>query len=65
MSSMNTVPTKRSVPVLIAAWLIVAIPAAWGISQTVRKSLALFTSGPAPVVAPATAAPAAGQGPRN
>jgi len=26
----------------IAAWLVVLLPAAWGITQTVLKSLALF-----------------------
>ena len=27
---------------LVASWLFVGIPAAWGISQVVMKSLALF-----------------------
>ncbi len=38
------------------AWLFVGIPGAWGVSQTVSKSMALFNAPPpatAPVVAPA------------
>ena len=27
---------------LVVAWLIVAIPAAWGVAQTVRQSMKLF-----------------------
>ncbi|MEP7347680.1 MAG: hypothetical protein ABI877_20590 [Gemmatimonadaceae bacterium] len=27
---------------LIASWLVVGIPAAWGVSQVVMKSMALF-----------------------
>ena len=38
---------------LIAAWLIVGVPAAWGVAQTVQKSLPLFTS-PTNAVAPTT-----------
>jgi hypothetical protein len=34
-------PRRRWAP-LILAWLVVAVPAAWGITQTVLKSLALF-----------------------
>jgi hypothetical protein len=34
---------KRSSPITIAlAWLAVGIPLAWGVSQTIIKSLALF-----------------------
>ncbi|HTL27672.1 MAG TPA: hypothetical protein VL282_00560 [Tepidisphaeraceae bacterium] len=37
----------RTSPVVIAiAWLIVAIPAAWGVSQTVLKSVDLFRGPP-------------------
>ena len=28
---------------LIISWAIVAVPAAWGVGQTVRKSVPLFT----------------------
>lgn len=35
--------TRRSSPIaLILAWLAVGIPLAWGVSQTLIKSLALF-----------------------
>jgi len=40
-----TSPTEKSTtpPFLIAlAWLFVGIPLAWGVSQTILKSLALF-----------------------
>ena len=29
---------------LIACWLVVLLPAAWGITQTVKRSLDLFTT---------------------
>jgi hypothetical protein len=32
---------KRALKLLLA-WAVVGIPAAWGVSQTVAKSLALF-----------------------
>jgi hypothetical protein len=35
-------PRHASRLLLIAAWLVVLIPAAWGISQTVLRSLDLF-----------------------
>jgi hypothetical protein len=48
-------PHPRTSPLLlIVAWLVVGIPAAWGVSQTVMRSLDLFKSPPPP----ATAAPA-------
>ena len=35
--------TPRSAPLAVAfAWLIVAVPLAWGVWETVKKSLALF-----------------------
>jgi len=34
-------PTRHWLP-LIGAWLVVLVPSAWGISQVVLKSLALF-----------------------
>jgi hypothetical protein len=42
-------PTSRAL--LITAWLVVSIPAAWGVSQTVMRSMDLFTS---PTPAPST-----------
>jgi hypothetical protein len=58
MNDVKTVPAKRSVSRLIAAWLIVSVPAAWGISQTIHRSLALFNSTqPAPVAPAATPGP--------
>ena len=50
-------PTEhRTSPlVLIVAWLIVGLPALWGVSQTFIKSLDLFR---APTVAAPTTAPA-------
>ncbi len=42
---------KSSSPLLIAAaWIVVIIPAAWGLSYTVQNALKLFT---APAPAPA------------
>ena len=41
-------PGQRTPPLLVAvAWLVVGIPAAWGVSQTVMRSLDLFRSQPA------------------
>ena len=51
--------TSTTPRILIAlAWLFVGIPGAWGVSQTVSKSMALFNAPPpapatAPVVTPA------------
>ena len=50
-----TLPEKQTSPiVLIVAWLIVGVPAAWGVEQTVLKSLDLFRSQPPPATQPAT-----------
>jgi hypothetical protein len=50
---------KRSSPLVIAlAWLIVGIPAAWGVEQTFKKSMALFgpsSQSTTPLAAPASA----------
>jgi hypothetical protein len=35
---------KSSTLLLILCWLIVGLPAAWGVEQTVVKSAALFTA---------------------
>ena len=40
-------PRRTSPLLLIVAWLVVGIPAAWGVSQTVMRSLDLFKSSPA------------------
>jgi hypothetical protein len=39
---------------LVISWAIVGIPAAWGVAQTVRKSVPLFT---APAAHPAATQP--------
>lgn len=50
----------KSSPLLIAgAWLIVVVPAGWGLSYTLRNAAKLFADAPA---APAPAAPAASSG---
>ena len=41
---------------VVAAWLIVGLPAAWGVGQTFKKSLDLFRAPPA--AAATTTAPA-------
>jgi hypothetical protein len=47
-------PHRTSPLLLIVAWLVVGIPAAWGVSQTVMRSLDLFKSPPptAPTTTP-------------
>jgi len=35
-------PPPRPVGLLIFAWLYVGVPLAWGVTQTIMKSLALF-----------------------
>jgi hypothetical protein len=47
-------PSSTSPALLMIAWLIVLIPAAWGVSQTVTRSMDLFRS-PAPAPATTTA----------
>ena len=44
---------RTSPLLLLVAWLVVGIPAAWGVSQTVMRSLDLFKS-PPPTGAPTT-----------
>ena len=58
MNSINTVSAKRMTWALIAAWSIVTIPAAWGVSQTIHKSLALFQSTQPSPAASASVTPA-------
>ena len=50
--SSNGAPTSTAVrqtpaAAILVAWLIVAVPTAWGVWQTLVKSLALFHSQPA------------------
>ena len=51
---------KKSSPALIAAaWLVVVVPAAWGLTFTVENALKIFNTGakaPAAVSAPASPA---------
>lgn len=42
-------PAGSSPLVLAVAWLIVGVPAAWGVTQTIKQSLKLFA---APAAAP-------------
>ena len=45
----------RTSPLLVVvAWLVVGLPAAWGVSQTVMRSLDLFRSPPPPASQPVT-----------
>ena len=39
---MNTDEGRSSPLALVLAWLVVGIPLAWGVSQTIIKSMALF-----------------------
>ena len=46
-------PAKRSSPLLIAAaWLVVIIPACWGLSYTIKNAAKLFVRPDAPAAAP-------------
>jgi hypothetical protein len=47
----STVPAKSSPLLIAAAWLLVVLPAAWGLNYTVRNALKIFTPNAA---APAT-----------
>ena len=51
---------KKSSPVLIAAaWLLVIVPAGWGLSKTVQNAMKIFTTAPAPAATTPSATPAA------
>ena len=39
-------PKKSASLIVVLAWAVVIIPAAWGITQTLRTSAKLFTSAP-------------------
>lgn len=46
---------STSSPLLIAAaWLIVVVPACWGLTYTVQNALKIFNSAPVSISAPAT-----------
>ena len=49
-----TETTKTPVALIAVAWLIVGVPAAWGVYNTVLNARKLFTAPPAPM-APAAA----------
>jgi hypothetical protein len=51
---------KKSSPALVAvAWVIVLVPAIWGLTFTVQNALKIFSTAAAPASAPAkTPAPA-------
>jgi len=38
--------TKKSSPMILTAWLVVCIPLAWGVYNTVLSSLKLFAAVP-------------------
>ena len=55
VESRTRAPRGTSPLLLIVAWLVVGVPAAWGVSQTVMRSMDLFISPAAqPTTAPAT-----------
>ncbi len=50
--------TRQTSPLLIAAaWIVVILPASWGLRYTVQNALKLFTA-PAATAAPAAGTPA-------
>ena len=50
-------PRTTPWPVIAAAWVVVGVPAVWGVSQTVRTATALFRP-PQATAVPAAAGPA-------
>ena len=46
-------PAKSSPVLVAAAWLVVILPTAWGLSYTVKNAMKLFTAQPSTVSAPA------------
>lgn len=46
---------SSSTALLVIAWLIVGVPALWGVSKTVQKSLPLFTASSATTTQPGNA----------
>ena len=49
----DNAPRRTPLPLLVFAWLVVGIPAGWGVYQTVLKSMALFAP-PAAATQPLT-----------
>jgi hypothetical protein len=44
MDEQDQRPTKQSSPLLVAgAWLVVIVPAIWGLSYTVKNAVKIFT----------------------
>lgn len=53
----DTAPVKKSSAALIAAaWLVVIVPAGWGLNYTVQNALKIFSKQPAAATAPAPVA---------
>ena len=46
-------PHRTSPLLLLVAWLVVGLPAAWGVTQTVKRSMDLFTSPTTPTTSQA------------
>jgi hypothetical protein len=50
-SAMSEETVRKSSPALIAvAWLIVLVPAGWGLTFTVQNALKIFQTGAAPAI---------------
>ena len=43
MTTSSTSPSARTWFTLVLAWLAVGLPLLWGVAQTVRKALPLFS----------------------
>jgi hypothetical protein len=50
-------PKVNNLPMLVVSWLLVGVPAAWGITQTFKQSLKLFAAPPAATTAATQTAP--------
>jgi hypothetical protein len=57
---MNDTPAKTPPILVLAAWVIVALPLSWGLYQSVIKSKPLFSNAAAPA-APVVPAPTQGK----
>ncbi len=53
---MSAQPERKSSPILVAvAWLVVLVPAGWGLTYTAQNALKIFAKNQAaPAVAPAS-----------
>lgn len=55
----SPVTTRQTSPLLIAAaWIVVILPASWGLRYTIQNALKLFTTPAAATPAPAAGTPA-------